>query len=132
MKNEEYITPQVGDVWQNIYDQDSTVSMLHVGSTKCFVMWDDGSEAGVGFNLIHATYKLIERDGKPYKPERVLEDRAYYPALMHTGVDDIDVIVQYHALDDTCRVGGMTACTRDKFSWIGEKLEIEWPEGYNH
>ena len=63
---------------------------------------------------------------------RVFENGAFYPAIMQTGIDDIEVVFEYR--DGRFHIGGIhfhepngERYSEISFSWIGEKLEIQWP-----
>ena len=60
-----------------------------------------------------------------------LKNNAWYPALLRTTIDDIEVVFWYQ--NGLFHIGGtvfyrddLINYTQDDFSWIGEELDIEW------
>ena len=124
--NEE-IRPQVGDVW---YSFDNKVTITAIGDKKVLVKESIGEEWDLFIDYLLDDYKLIERDGKPYKPKRILEEGAFYPLIGKCYGNKF--IARVHC-------GRFLYATNSDYCWseadeveksflIGDKLEIEWPE----
>ena len=76
---------------------------------------------------VSATKEKVMKEEK-----RVFENGAFYPAIMPTGIDDIEVVFEYWM--GRFHIGGIhfhepngERYSESNFSWIGEKLEIQWP-----
>ena len=115
------ITPQAGDVWKWTGLENETLKVIGVGSYRVLVSSDAGREDMCNISRLVEQYTLIERDGKPYVPEREFELGAFYPVL-HKGKKDI---VKYLWSGYFC----MTGCDEEFKAHdlkIGPKLKIDW------
>lgn len=117
------IIPQVGDVYQSCYLK---ITILFIGK-ECVIVDELADERRMSIKHLNEMYKLVERDGKPYKPARVFEDGAWYPLILEGVIDKINykMVGQFnkgvfHA--DDCYWQPY------ELKWIGPKLEIEWPD----
>lgn len=119
--------PQKGDVFSDGVNRDLTVSA--VGNFSCFVTEETGKEFPIEIRELIKSHVLIERDGKPYKPERVFEEGDYLALVNPTTFKESPkkCLVNYsHSYPDHFRIicGNEKdiLCPKKCFSWIGEKL----------
>ena len=116
----EEIKPQVGDLWKF---NDEIEKVLCVGDFTVFLKSHNCLEWVCSIEVFLDDYEIVERDGKPCKPKRVFENGAWYPALIRETM----TVVKYHG-NKSCFPWQGRALIESDFSWIGDKLEINWPE----
>ena len=134
---------KVGDVWDfvdNEYAIGCQLKITHVGELHVlYTITTDKAPNEYVMTIDKITlspnYNIIKRDGKPYKPERVFEDGAFYPAIYEGDqvvIRCIDVMKQRKQLypGSLKRIFSLNKLNFKAihFTWIGEKLDIDWPE----
>ena len=122
----EEVKPEVGDVWQLNAGPHKKIKITAIGVTKCLYMAADQEYETTIYGL-NENYKLIERDGKPYKPKRVFEESAFYPVIDNNA----KFFLLLHSNGHFYSQLSPGSYRENDLSWIGEKLEIEWPEVEN-
>ena len=115
------ITPQAGDVWKH---------KLTYADIRILFVADEGDEQVMsifeGITSINSIkeicgkYNLIERDGKPYVPEREFESGAFYPVIY----GGHRYIARYWAPD--FKLTGFAKLYSVDVLKIGPKLKIDW------
>ena len=116
------ITPQAGDVWKHKLSHSRKIRILFVadeGDEQVMSIFE-GITSIKSIKEICGKYNLIERDGKPYVPEREFEAGEFYPVIY----DGYRYIARYW-LSGFSLIGFDTLHSGDGLK-IGPKLEIDW------
>jgi len=125
------IKPQVGDV---LNDYGCEYEVFKVNGSSLLLasfkrLGDKISYQGTPYWETNApiidTLVITHRDGKPYKPERVFEEgyTTMYEAIFKGERTCVHYLDGFFYIPATFR-----KFKESDFDWIGEKLDIDWPE----
>jgi hypothetical protein len=125
---------QVGDVWgkpNTIYKYH--IMKIHNGFVAAWLITQEGDLMTTSMSIEELQeYTLIERDGKKVDPLREFEQDSFYPVIVGDGFAGKDVA---KFTDNRFYIAGhqnlkspLGDYEEKDLPWIGEKLEIEWPE----
>lgn len=129
-KSEE-LKPQVGDVWANKCKSLKywTVSAVAVDQVCLYIIDFSGNMGSIVEDVEDMTkengWSIFQRDGKPCKPEREFKHGAFYPIILKGSLSK-EVA---HYSEKTTKFWFEDKSYYDtELNWIGEKIEIQWPE----